>query len=428
MREFLVVASILVWAVPAGAQTPFRVPAVEDTTTVEMVPDSLLAGRLRTIFSNIDAFSDVTVSATEGVVKLGGSVDQPDARRRVEELTGRLSGVVYVVNNVVASTDVETRITPAVDKIQQYWDGFVSQLPVVGVALLVVLLFALASLLIGKWKHPAKWIGINPLVWGFLSRFVRGLLVAIGLLLAFDILGITSLMGAVLGTAGIVGLALGFAFQDIVENYLAGMLLSLRRPFSVNDLVRVGDFEGQIVRMTSRELVLLTFEGNHVRLPNAHVFKNPLINFTINPRRLLSVDIGLGVDEDLKTAMAIGVETLEAMQGVIDDPAPFARVQELSESSVIVRYHGWVNQREADFRKVCSEAVRLLKAALDEGGIDMPEPIYRVITQSMPERRTRWTGPGSQVEAASIDVLPDGKLEEQVREDLARSDDENLLD
>ncbi|MEX2471599.1 MAG: mechanosensitive ion channel family protein, partial [Gemmatimonadota bacterium] len=327
------------------------------------------------------------------------------------------------------ATDVETRLTPAVAQVQEYWDAFVAQLPVLAVALLVVLLFWGASFMLGQWRRPAAWTGINPLLWSFISRLLRGIMVAVGLLLAFDILGITSLMGAVLGTAGIVGLAIGFAFKDIVENYLAGMLLSLRRPFSVNDLVLVGEFEGRIVRLTSRELVLLTLEGNHVRLPNAHVFKTPLTNFTINPRRLFRFDVGISVDEELQRALAVGVGTLEAMAGVMTDPPPFGRVMELGDSTVTVRFHGWVDQRFTDFLKVRSEAIRLVKAALDAEGIVMPEPTYRVLTRPLPERNVpAATLPGDvESEAARIDVKPDNELEKQVLDELEASDDENLL-
>lgn len=398
-----------------------------DDEVVEAVPDTALANRLRTIFANIDEFSGVQVSVTEGVVRLGGTVDQPESRRGAEELASSLDGVVYVVNEIEASTDVETRITPAVAQIQEYWNGFVAQLPVLAVALLIVLLFAAVSFLISRWKKPSAWRSVNPLVWNFVNRLVRGILVLVGLVLAFDILGIASLMGAVLGTAGIVGLALGFAFQDIVENYLAGMLLSLRRPFGVNDLVRVGDFEGRVIRLTSREVVLLTFEGNHVRLPNAHVFKNPLTNFTINPKRLFAFDVGVGVQEDLQEAIRVGIRTLEAMRGVIDDPPPFARVQQIGDWSVIVRFHGWVDQREADFLKVQSEAIRLVKAALDEAEIELPEPIYRVLTRPLDAAAKPSKRPAGPLNEA-IDVSPDNKLDEQVREDLQRSQDENLLE
>ena len=436
----VILVSLIGLARPAAAQAPSdlagdllgegRAQEGQQEDVVDTVPDSLLARRIRTIFANIEDFNEVTASVVEGVARLGGSVDQPEASRRAEELVASLEGVVYVVNDIEPATDVETRIAPAITKMQEYWDGFVAQLPVIVAALLIVLIFAFVSFLISKWRRPAAWTGINPLVWNFVNRLVRGALVIVGLVLAFDVLGITSLMGAVLGTAGIVGLALGFAFQDIVENYLAGMLLSLRRPFGVNDLVRVGEYEGFIVRLTSREVVMLSYEGNHVRLPNAHVFKSPIINFTINPRRLFSFEIGIGTEEDLQHAMRVGVSRLERMPGVMDDPAPFARVQEIGDSSVTVRFHGWVDQRVADFLKVRSEALRLVKVALDDADIDMPEPIYRVLTASLEEERK---AAGARLSEArqkpdNVDVRPDGKLDEQVREELARSEDENLLE
>ncbi len=419
------------WPAAASPQILTGAPdtAAAPTQAVVAPPDSVLSARLRAVYGSFEEFEEVTFSVTEGVVRLAGTVDNPDVRRRLEELSNEIQGVVYVVSDVETATDVETRLTPAVAQIQEYWEALVAQLPVMAVALLVVMLFWGASFMLGRWRRPATWTGINPLLWGFIGRLVRGFMVAVGLLLAFDILGITSLMGAVLGTAGIVGLAIGFAFQDIVENYLAGMLLSLRRPFSVNDLVRVGEFEGRIVRLTSRELVLLTPEGNHVRLPNAHVFKNPLTNFTINPRRLFQFEVGISVDEELQRALAVGVGTLKAMAGVMEDPGPFGRVMALGESTVAVRFHGWVDQRATDFLKVRSEAIRLVKAALDAEGIVMPEPTYRVLTRALPEKKATVTALPSDVEseAALIDVKPDHELEKQVLDELKESGDENLL-
>jgi small-conductance mechanosensitive channel len=234
----------------------------------------------------------------------------------------------------------------------------------------------------------------------------------------------------VLGTAGVAGLAIGFAFQDIIENYLAGALLSIQQPFNVNDVVEVGDQQGRVVRLTARELVLLTFEGNHVRLPNAMVFKSVTVNFTRNPRRLFYFDVGVGVQEDLVAATHLGIDTLDAMNGVMAEPAPFARIEALGDFSVIVRFHGWVNQRDADFFKVQSEAIRLVKTAFDEAGIDMPEPTHRVLTREMeppaPPKKSS-THESAAQQAADIDVAPDGELEAQVEEDLAQSDEQNLL-
>jgi small-conductance mechanosensitive channel len=252
-----------------------------------------------------------------------------------------------------------------------------------------------------------------------------------GLLLAFDLLGVTSLVGAVLGTAGVAGLAIGFAFQDIIENYLAGAILSIQQPFNVNDVVEVDNRQGRVVRLTARELVLLTFEGNHVRLPNAMVFKSVTINYTRNPRRLFHFDVGVGVQEDLMEATRLGVATLDAMNGVMADPAPFARIRALGDFAVVVRFHGWVNQREADFFKVQSEAIRLVKTAFDEADIDMPEPTQRVLTRQMEapaSLRKPSVEESAAEQAATIDVTPDGELEAQVEEDLAQSKEPNLLD
>lgn len=428
----LCAAAFVLGARPAAAQAIPDQPLEEESAEViPAVPDTLLSRRLRSIFANIEEFSDVTVAVNEGVVRLDGSVGQPDERRGAEELAAGIEGVVYVINNVEAATDVETRLSPAVVKIQEFWDGLVAQLPLIAVALIVVLIFSLVSILIGRWRRPAGWTGINPLVWGFVSRLVRTIIVLMGLVLAFDILGITSLMGAVLGAAGIIGLALGFAFQDIVENYLAGMLLSLRRPFTVNDLVRIGEHEGRIVRLTSRELVMLTFEGNHVRLPNAHVFKNPLTNFSMNPPRLFSFDIAISLEEDVKSALSAGVEALNGLTGVMTDPPPFGRVMDITETASLLRFFGWVDQREADFYKVRSEGIRIVKSALENADISLPAPTYHVLMRRPDEEAEMPRIPSRQrrpIDDTAVDVRPDGKLEAQVREDLNRSDDENLLE
>lgn len=405
--------------------------AASDTTAIAAAPqDSVLAARLRQIFAQIGDFQNITVTVQSGVVQLGGTVLQPQDATRAEELTRQIDGVLYVVNNVQAETDVETRVAPALEKIQDYVDRAVANLPLLAIALVVVLLFWLASRQIGRWEAPARRLRISPLVWQLIRRVLQGVVAFAGLLLAFDLLGITSLVGAVLGTAGVAGLAIGFAFQDIIENYLAGALLSIQQPFNVNDVVAVGDHQGRVVRLTARELVLLTFEGNHVRLPNATVFKGVTINYTRNPRRLFYFDVGVGVQEDLVEATRLGVATLDAMNGVLAEPAPFARIQALGDFAVVVRLHGWVNQRDADYFKVQSEAIRLVKTAFDEAGIDMPEPTQRILTRRMeaPEPAKKTAPEASAAEqATTIDVAPDGELEAQVEEDLARSKEPNLL-
>lgn len=404
-----------------------------DTSAEQKIPtadDAQLEQRLQAAFNQVEAFQGITVSVQHGVVHLQGTVVDPQQAVEAERLARKFESVLYVENDVTAETDLADRVTPAVSRLQEYGQRFVEYLPVGLVALLIMLITGGIAHLLGRWEGGNR-LRLSPLAWSLVRRLMQVVLVLVGLVITFDLLGVTSLVGALLGTAGVAGLALGFAFQDIIENYLAGVLLSVRRPFRVNDLVSIDGHEGWVVRLTARELILFTFEGNHVRLPNATVFKNVLVNYTLNARRLAVFEIGVHPQEDLAAVQRLGTETLSAMKGILEDPTPFARVVAISDSSINVRFHGWVNQTDADFFKVQSEAIRLVKAALDEAGVDVPEPTYRIIQMPSfeePEGEEKQMSPVSVHEQArSVDVTPDEHMEAQVDEEAHRPDEPNLL-
>src|SRR5690606_38235322 len=111
------------------------------------------------------------------------------------------------------------------------------------------------------------------------------------------------------------GIILGFAFREIIENYLASLLLSLRRPFWANDHVLINNQEGKVIRMTSRDTILMTLEGNHLRLPNSIVFKAEILNYTRNPLRRFDFAVGLDVNEDIAAAVELGRTELAQVAG-----------------------------------------------------------------------------------------------------------------
>jgi len=414
----------------AGGPDAHAQPSPADTTeTAPPSTDAALETRLRGIYDQVEAFQDIKVRVRAGVVHLSGTVVQAQQATEAAELARQMEGVVYVTNEIAAETDLADRVTPALSRLQSYGTAAVEFLPVGLITLLVVLVTLGIGRWIGRWDVPQK-TQLSPMAWGLVRRVIQFVVGVVGLIITFDLLGVTSLVGALLGTAGIAGLAIGFAFQDIMENYLAGILLSLRQPFRVNDVVSITDYEGRVVRLTAREVVLLTFDGNHVRLPNATVFKNVLVNYTLNAQRLFYFDVGVGSEENLAEAQRVGVDTLDAMNGVLPEPPPFARVRELGDSSVLLRFHGWVNQDETDFHKVQSEAIRLVKQAFDEADVEMPEPTYRLqlyqAGEAPPHAPKRPEGTLAE-QARSIDVQADGRLEAQVEEELRSSDEPNLL-
>jgi small-conductance mechanosensitive channel len=432
--RFGLVFVVLAWgavAVPCTAQESPQGPADADTTQESPSPaDVQVEEQLRATLSEIEAFGGISVTVRHGVAHLEGTVVDPQAATEAERLAEEFDGVRYVENAVTAETDLTDRVAPVVSRLEDYGTGFLEYLPVGLIALLVLLLTGVVARWIGQWETNRRF-GLSPLAWSLIYRSIQVVLVLIGLVVTFDLLGVTSLVGALLGTAGVAGLAVGFAFRDIIENYLAGVLMSIRQPFRVNDIVSIEGHEGRVVRMTARELVLLTFEGNHVRMPNATVFKNVLVNYTLNARRLVVLEVGVGVEEDLSTVQRLGVDTLEEMNGILAEPPPFARIVTLGDSTVTVRYHGWVDQSSTDFAKVQSEAIRLVKAALDEAGVEMPEPTYRIVQSSTaPEPAEETAGRAAasvREQARTVDVERDGRLEAQVNEEAHDPDEPNLL-
>ncbi len=305
-------------------------------------------------------------------------------------------------------------------------------LPMLLLALIVVCL----SLLIGRWLSRralvAKLADRNPLLRELSRTSVRWAVALVGVLIALEILDATALVGAVLGTAGVLGVALGFAFKDTVENYLAGVLMSLRQPFAARDYVVIDGNEGTVIALTSRATILMTPDGNHLRLPNALVFRSVTLNYTRNPSRRFSFDVGIGVNEDLLCAQAIGVETLSKLDGVLQQPPPRAFISSLGDSNVQVRYLAWVDQRSHDYSMVRSEGIRLLKLALEEAGIDLPEPIYRVHISDRsalpPASKTGATAAVISVNEIEVDTKSHPDLELQIDQDLRENGARDLLD
>lgn len=125
----------------------------------------------------------------------------------------------------------------------------------------------------------------------------------------------------------------------------------------------------------------MTLDGNHVRLPNALVFANPMVNYSRNPYRRFEFDLGVGTTDDLTVARQVCTTTLRAMSGVLRDPAPDALVMAIGDSTVTIRCLAWMDQRQTEYARVRGEAIRLVKTQLDAAGVSQPSPEYLVRLQ-----------------------------------------------
>ncbi|MDJ0729751.1 MAG: mechanosensitive ion channel family protein [Crocosphaera sp.] len=185
-------------------------------------------------------------------------------------------------------------------------------------------------------------------------------------------------LGDIVATLGLSSVAIGFAFQDIFKNFLAGILLLIQEPFRINDQIIVGEYEGTVESISIRTTQIRTYQGERVLLPNSTVFTSAVqVRTAFNHRR---TDLGVGVDYNtpLPKAKAILLKTIYEIDDILETPEPEVDLVNFGDSSIdlIVRY--WTAPSQVVVRRVQSEAIMAIKAALDAANINIPYPVRTV--------------------------------------------------
>lgn len=368
---------LLLLAGPLHAQDAAQ-PSGTISTTQSSSGDAAIETRIEGIIAELDGYAGIGVDVREGIVTFSGEVLDAEAIPRLEELAARVDGVVAIENEVTQSTDVARRLDPVADRFAERARQFLNYLPLLTVAVLVGVFVILAGLLLARWDAPWRRLAPNAFIADIYKTVLRLAFVVAGVVVALDILNATALLTGLLGAAGIVGLAVGFAVRDTVENFIASIMLSLRQPFRPNDFVDIEGSLGSVIRLTSRATILLDPDGNHVRLPNSFVFKAKILNYTRNAERRFGFVLGVDPNDDLAQAKRIGLDTIQGLDFVLADPPPQVWIKDAGDSTVALEFYGWLNQRETNYAVARGEAIRLVMAALTRAEIGMPEPTYRL--------------------------------------------------
>lgn len=225
-----------------------------------------------------------------------------------------------------------------------YWTQFLYVLP-----RLVIAAILLAAVWVGSSRLRA-WLALklnthasDPLLIDFLTQIGRWLLVGIGIILALNILGLSQLVSGMLAGLGLSAFVVGFAFKDIAENFLAGILLAFNRPFGINDTIQIKEMFGRVTHLNLRTTVILTFDGRDISIPNAIVLKEPLINFTQNGYIRQQFVVGIGFGDDVDKAIELIVNEIKQEPDVTQDAdkESFAVLTELATNSVNLMVYFW---------------------------------------------------------------------------------------
>ena len=421
---------------PLSAQEP----VTTNSTPIEVekvTSDEAIQKRIRGIFDAVGGFEQIDITVKSGVITLSGEVPSAKIRKDAISLSDRTDGVVITLDRMTEPVEITSQFTPAYEKLKQMGRTIIVKLPLIGAAMLILLLARLTSRLLGKRRGWMNRFQFSSLGRDLALRISRLVIYLVALLVVLELLDATAIVGAVIGAAGLAGIALGFAFKNIVENYLAGVILSTRNPFEIGDAVEIDGKAGKVARLTSRDTVLVTLDGNHLRIPNAMVMNSVLLNYSRNPLRRFDFFVGVSTDFDLSEVRRIAVDTLRKNPAVLEDPAPMVVIDSLGDSAVLMQFFAWIDQNHHSFLKAKSESIRLIKEAFDEAGIEMPEPIYTVQLRGenilSPESDTsrKVLKPERTVslpkDSAEEDLAVDRSIDEQIEDEEELSREENLL-
>ena len=374
MRVLSLIALLLCLGQAARAQDPTT--AIDTTATTAQ--DSAIGARLRDILTVLGGYDAVTLTVTDGVVTFDGTVADPADTARLDDLANRVTGVVATRNRVTETADVGARLNPAIARFEARGAQVLAYLPLLAVACVIFAIIVWAGLWIARRPQPWNRLAPNPFIAEIYRQILRLAFVVLALVVALDILNATALLGTILGAAGIVGLALGFAVKDTVENFIASIMLSIRQPFQPNDMIEINGDQGKVIRLTSRATILLSNDGNHIHIPNATVFSNRLINYTRNAERRFVFPISVTRDCDLDAARRLIEATVQSLPFVLTVPAAQVWIDRLEAGGIVMQVTGWIDQRTTSPALAQSEAIRLVKRALEGGGVAIPDNMQAV--------------------------------------------------
>lgn len=271
-------------------------------------------------------------------------------------------------------TDPTTVVEVLRDALGSLITDFVARVPLVVLATVVLVItlvmIRLVMRLIDRGLNRER---VDFAVQRLISNLLRVSLVTGALLLALSIAGVQ--VGAALAAIGLVGLALAFALQNILENFVAGMLILFRKPFGRGDQIETNGYSGTVEDVDLRVTRLRVFDGELVLVPNADVFTHPIVNLTkLGPRRT-RVLIGIDYRDDHDAALEVLRAAVASTPGVLTTPAPEVLVVELGDSSVDFEVAYWSEPDMRSIRHTRDEVLRGCKRAVEAAGMTIPWPI-----------------------------------------------------
>ncbi|MEP0549063.1 MAG: mechanosensitive ion channel family protein [Rhodothermales bacterium] len=284
-----------------------------------------------------------------------------------------------------APTDLNAEVSNAWRTVDNMIDGFFALLPKLILAIVVFLAFWLIAKGVRKAIRTTTEGRKSSNVGQVLGRLAYFGLLVLGVLVAITVVAPGMGIGELVGLLGIGGVAIGFAFQDIFQNLLAGVLILLREPFREGDEITSGDYTGTVEKIETRATFIRTYDGKRVIIPNSQIYTDPVTVITAYEMVRSHYDIGIGYGDDIAEAKRIALETVTGIEGVLKDPAPDVLTWELAGSSVNIRVRWWTDPTRSNVVKLWDQVLQRTAGALAGAGIDLPFPTQQILFHDQTE-------------------------------------------
>ncbi len=281
------------------------------------------------------------------------------------------------------NNDFNSFLDKASKSLHESWIDFAKQIPGI---ILAIIIIAVGVLIAGYASKIVK-NGISrktddPLMTNFLSKTIKLALILVFISLSLKVAGLEGIATSLVAAAGASALILGFAFKDIGENFIAGVILSFNRPFNVNDTVSIGDIFGKVKTMEFRYTKLKTFDGKDVYVPNSDVIKKAVFNYTEDGFIRLDFVVGIDYEDSIERAEMLILEAIRSSPEVIEDEfhETFVAVDELAVSTVNLKIYFWVDTLEyrKEALKIKSNIISKVKEVILKNGLNLPADILEI--------------------------------------------------
>ena len=264
--------------------------------------------------------------------------------------------------------------------LEEYWDALLEYVPRVAVGLVIVALgYLLASWITRVVRRRLKLSTEDQIAADFLSRVAKVVLLLGVVILALQAAGLQGVATGIFASLGASTLIVGFAFRDIGENFLAGVILAFSRPFRIGDAIEIDDIFGTVLALKFRYTHLKTFDGKDVYVPNGDVMNNVVTNYTADGYLRLEFVVGIAYEDGIDDAIKLVDDLVAEYPDIIntDDHPSFSCVDELAASTVNIKVRFWIDT--TNFRRAALEArgkfIRAVKERLSDNGFGLPADI-----------------------------------------------------